>query len=38
VEEFDNNATIATPGDKLGILISGIKKGELDGVENLIAE
>lgn len=38
VEEFDNNAAIATPSDKLGILVSGIKKGELDGVENLIAE
>jgi translation elongation factor EF-1alpha len=38
IEEFDNDASIATPGDTLGILISGIKKGALDGVENLIAE
>ena len=38
VQEFDNDATIATPGDRLGILITGIKKGVLDGVENLIAE
>jgi hypothetical protein len=38
VDEFDNNAAIATPGDKVGILVSGIKKGELDGVENLIVQ
>lgn len=38
VDEFDNNAAIATPGDKVGILVSGIKKGVLDGVENLIVQ
>ncbi|MBQ3656907.1 MAG: hypothetical protein II956_08710 [Bacteroidales bacterium] len=38
VDEFDNDAAIATPGDKVGILVSGIKKGELDGVENLIVQ
>lgn len=39
VKEFDNGANYACAFDtNVGILISGIKKGELDGVENLIAE
>lgn len=39
VKEFDNGANYACAFDtNVGILISGIKKGEFDGVENLIAE
>lgn len=39
VKEFDNGANYACAFDtNVGILISGIKKGVLDGVENLIAE
>lgn len=36
VKEFDrDNGEWASAGDKIGILLSGIKKGDLDGVENL---
>lgn len=39
VKEFDNDANYACAFDtNVGILVSGIKKGVLDGVENLIAE
>ena len=39
VKEFDNGSDYACAFDtNVGILISGINKGALDGVENLIAE
>ncbi len=38
VVEFDSSVEWAGPGTTVGILVSGIQKGELDGVENLTAE
>ena len=35
VLEFETDCEWAAAGDKIGILLSGIKKGELNGVENL---